>query len=279
MSKLKLISFSLFGDEDVYLYGAISNAKLAKQIYPTYIPRFYIDSKVRLSVVQDLRKLGAEIKIKLARNKFDGLFWRFEPLLDKNVSRWISRDCDSRLNHREASAVTEWENFPEQNKNSGARTLHVMRDAFNHSYPMMAGMFGIDNSKINSLIKLKYMNSSRQGLTRESDQDYLADHFWRWFKKDALIHDHWKFSKPNSNIKINKSDKITPEDAFGCGLINYLENERTSRHPELFPKGSIVRPFPNHISDSFSCYVGAQFDPSDALVNTMESRWELQLRD
>jgi hypothetical protein len=67
MNKLKLISFSLFGDEDIYLYGAISNAKIAKEIYPTYKPRFYIDSKVRRSVVLDLKKLGAEIKIKFAK--------------------------------------------------------------------------------------------------------------------------------------------------------------------------------------------------------------------
>jgi len=280
MNKLKLISFSLFGDEDIYLYGAISNAKIAKEIYPTYKPRFYIDSKVRRSVVLDLKKLGAEIKIKFAKNKFDGLFWRFEPLLDKNVSRWISRDCDSRINYREASAVNEWENLTERRKKKGGgRTLHVMRDAFNHSYPIMAGMFGIDNSKINSIIKLKYMSSSKQGLTRESDQDYLTDNFWRWLKKDALIHDHWKFSKPNANIKISASDKITPQNAFGCGLIKYLASERTSRHPELFPKQSIVRPFPSHTSDSFSCYVGAQFDSSGTLINTMESRWELQLRN
>jgi hypothetical protein len=279
MSKLNLISFSLFGDEDIYLYGAISNAKITKEIYPTYTSRFYVDSRVRSSVISDLTKQGAEIEIRFAKNKFDGLFWRFEPLIDKNVSRWISRDCDSRINYREASAVKEWEGFIDREKKNRGRALHVMRDAFNHSYPIMAGMFGIDNSKINLAIKLKYICSDKRGFTRESDQNYLTDNLWRWLKKDALIHDHWKFSKPNTNIKISASDRITPQDAFGCGLTTYLESERTLRHPELFPIHSIVRPFPNHISDSFSCYVGAQFDTSDILVNTTESRWELQLRN
>ena len=38
---MKLITFSLWGQDPKYLVGAIRNAELASEIYPDWICRFY----------------------------------------------------------------------------------------------------------------------------------------------------------------------------------------------------------------------------------------------
>ena len=40
----KIISFSLWGDKPQYVVGAIKNAELAKEIFPEWKCRFYIDN-------------------------------------------------------------------------------------------------------------------------------------------------------------------------------------------------------------------------------------------
>ena len=42
----KIISFSLWGDNTRYLFGAIQNIELAKIYYPDWICRFYINEFV-----------------------------------------------------------------------------------------------------------------------------------------------------------------------------------------------------------------------------------------
>jgi hypothetical protein len=267
---MNIISFSIFGNKEIYLCGAVENSKIAKEIYPEFKARFYADSNVNKNILKDLIKRNCEVVLKVSHSKWDGLFWRFEPIYDKNVRIWISRDCDSRLNEREAEAVTDWLN--------SNKTIHVMRDAVNHSYPIMAGMFGVNNSKINRITKLRYFASNKKSTSRESDQEFLAKTFWKWYKNDALIHDHWKFNLPNKNIKKHPNDILSPETAYGCGVIEYIQNQRNLRHPELFPDGSEIKPFKTTSSKKYEYYVGAQFDCNNCIIESTDARWELQLR-
>jgi len=38
-----IISFSLWGNDPMYWKGAVKNIKLAKELYPGFICRFYVD--------------------------------------------------------------------------------------------------------------------------------------------------------------------------------------------------------------------------------------------
>ena len=267
---MNIISFSIFGDQEIYLCGALENSKIAKDIYPKFKARFYIDQNVNKNIIKDIIKNNCEVIIKSSHKKWDGLFWRFEPIFEKNIQFWISRDCDSRLNSREALAVDEWI--------KSNRILHVMRDAVNHSYPIMAGMFGINNSKVNAINKFKYFISAKNPTSRESDQDFLARTLWKWFKNDSLIHDHWKFNIPNEKINSHPQDNLLPDVAYGCGLITYIKTERNIRHSDIFPPNAEIKPFANPSDRDYPFYVGAQFDCNNNIVQSTDSRWELQLR-
>ena len=86
------------------------------------------------------------------------------PFADPNVKVWISRDCDSRLSWRERAAVDEWLETD--------KACHLMRDSHNHSYTMMAGMFGINNELF--FERYGMLNLQNPGSeNREDDQTIL----------------------------------------------------------------------------------------------------------
>jgi hypothetical protein len=63
------------------------------------------------------------------------MFWRFFAATDPSISRFISRDVDSRLMPRDAAAVVAWE--------ASGLPVHVIRDHPSHSrYPMSGGLWG-----------------------------------------------------------------------------------------------------------------------------------------
>ena len=82
---------------------------------------------------------------------WEGMFWRWLPLDDKNVEFWVSRDADSRLSKREAGLVEEW-------MKSG-KTLHSIRDHRCHMHCIMGGLFGINNTLFHEKYTFKKVKS------------------------------------------------------------------------------------------------------------------------
>ena len=91
---MKLITFSLFGNVELYCQGAVENARLAKQIYPDWKARFYVDSSVPEVYLEKIQSYNSEIIYCNSRGQYDGLNWRFSPFSEENVGVWISRDRD-----------------------------------------------------------------------------------------------------------------------------------------------------------------------------------------
>ena len=50
----KIISFSLWGNDKKYTFGALKNADLASTIYPGWTCRFYIGKSVPSSIISDI---------------------------------------------------------------------------------------------------------------------------------------------------------------------------------------------------------------------------------
>tara|TARA_R110000851_G_scaffold81549_2_gene179137 strand:- start:4078 stop:4947 length:870 start_codon:yes stop_codon:yes gene_type:complete len=149
----KVISFSLWGDDSFYTVGAIENAKLALDIYPDWICRYYIGPSVPESVVQELDGFpNTELVMMNQDDGWNGMFWRFYPIVDSEVDVMISRDVDCRLSKREKGAVDQWL--------STGKTVHVMRDHPLHSEPIMGGMWGCRTTELYNLICSQvYVNS------------------------------------------------------------------------------------------------------------------------
>jgi len=191
---MKIISFSLWGNKKMYSVGAIENIKLAREIYPGWQCRFYVDDTVPISMVNDIKREGGEIKIiNTKRGAFWGMFWRFMANDDPLVDVFISRDCDSRLNYREKAAVDEWINSD--------KYLHTMHDHYAHrSVPILGGMWGLKKGGYNNLTKrIDLWNKyDRKGI----DQYFLWANIWPALHKSCMRHvghpsfGEWGTSKP-----------------------------------------------------------------------------------
>lgn len=229
-----IISFSLYGESKRYTYGAIENAKMARDIYPEWVIRFYVDESVPSEILESLDKEKAEI-VKMPKNGF-GLFWRFLATDDQGFSRWLIRDCDSRLTYRERRAVDEWI--------ASGLPYHVMRDHPHHIKAIMGGTFG--GLTCNSIIKnLGTWMMKHAAKSYDSDQRFLAANVWPLIKSQCLIHDSFstelnikRFPTPFENYRFvgerwhwttNNLWQIDHADRFALlRKLNELQNSKSS---------------------------------------------------
>ncbi|MFZ2167327.1 MAG: hypothetical protein WAV50_00485 [Minisyncoccia bacterium] len=302
---MKLITFSLFGNQEIYCKGAVENARLAQELYPGWVARFYIADDVPEAYIRQIAAHGAQVVRCERKNAYDGLLWRFRTLTEDDIEVWVSRDCDSRLSPREKAAVDEWL--------ATNKSLHVMRDAYNHTYPIMAGMFGIQNTLFHTRYgKLDFEN--RPALTwhififelthitdcttlrcylrsfkhlalrlfgfandRESDQTILEQTVWKMALHDHLCHDHWNNTVPAGRPTTQPGDTIFPDKAFGVGLVNYVTH-KSLKPKGSYPEGQDSRPFPPHKPMVYGIYVGQRIDEYNQPIMNTDTRWEYELR-
>ena len=178
---LNIIAFSLWGDGEKYLNGALENARLAPDIYPGWRCRFYCDGTVSETVRGQLKTLGAEIVMMNRVNPFDGLFWRFLPANDGRTRHFLVRDADSIINPREQAAVSEW-------LESG-KAFHVMRDWWTHTEVMLAGMWGGVGGVLPPLQTLLKDFKTSALANWHLDQWFLRSQAWPTARQSCLIHD------------------------------------------------------------------------------------------
>lgn len=178
---MKVIAFSLWGNDPMFCAGAVRNVQEAQKWYPEWLCRFYIDKTVPSDVINFLIQMGCEISYMPANKDYSGLFWRMIPLVIKGCERFIVRDCDALIGQREAAAVKEWEN--------SGKAFHIMRDHHNHFHKIMGGMWGAKGNLIPKLerdIRRRILNPQKFN----NDQVYLRDEVWPIIKDNCLAHDN-----------------------------------------------------------------------------------------
>tara|TARA_R100000234_G_scaffold39845_1_gene23807 strand:+ start:3294 stop:3959 length:666 start_codon:yes stop_codon:yes gene_type:complete len=185
---MKLITFSLWGQDPKYLIGAIRNAELAKQIYPDWRCRFYVGQSVPSQIIIQLESFdNVEVIQRPEFGDWRGMFWRFLPASEEGVDVMISRDTDSRLNIREKAAVDEWL--------ASDKKLHIMRDHPHHGYPILGGMWGAKKSAIENIEYL--INNFAQEDAYGTDYKFFAELIFPKLEPDSvMIHDEFFGGQP-----------------------------------------------------------------------------------
>lgn len=195
---MKIISFSLYNNKEIYNYGAIKNLYLAKKIYPGWLIRFYIGKSVPNRIIKILKDNNAQIYKKKEDENATSMLWRYEPFLEKNIDFLIFRDCDSRLSLREKISVNEWIESKKQ--------FHIMRDHPYHKTPIMGGLWGVNKEgiiKFRRLFKFSYKKiyekySSLINNEMGIDQLILAKKLYPKIIKDSFINDSFYTFEKNS---------------------------------------------------------------------------------
>ena len=112
------------------------------------------------------------------------LYARFLPLADVTVARFLSRDCDSRLNETEAELVAAWA--------ESGRPFHVIRDHVLHTEPVMGQLWG---GRCDCGVDIKALIRSLASSKYGYDQAMLAFKLWPMIRNHALVHDrHYRLA-------------------------------------------------------------------------------------
>lgn len=173
----RIISFSLWGNDPKYWYGAVDNVRLAQELYPEWICRFYIDIHSDKKLIDLITKLPCEIILKEPRQAFSGLFWRFLAADDAEIM--ICRDTDSRLSERERIAVEQWLDSDKQ--------FHIMRDHPHHFVLIPGGMWGCKGMEGMEELIEGYPYQCLKG----TDQLFLSQMIYPQVSEWAMIHDSY----------------------------------------------------------------------------------------
>lgn len=186
----RVIAFSLWGDSDRYLVGAIENAKLAKTIYPEWECWFYVpcpqesNSKLERTICE-LFSMDARMVCWI--EGIAGMYQRFLIADDPTVEYFAVRDADSRLSMREKLAVDQ---FIESGK-----ILHSMRDHGAHCRGLNGGLWSAKGGCLPDMetsIRDWLLVLKRQGKTEFSygeDQEFLGRYIWTRFYMHSMQHD------------------------------------------------------------------------------------------
>ena len=177
---MKLISFSLWGDNPKYTEGAIKNAHLASEIYPGWKCRFYLGESVSSIVALRLEMYENTEVVHIPEwGDWRGMFWRFWPASEENVEVVISRDTDCRLSLREKAAVDAW---MESDKG-----FHIMRDHPFHAFPVLGGMWGAKQGCLPEMKKLSdaWDQQDRYG----TDYEFFHHAIMPLIRGNSMVHD------------------------------------------------------------------------------------------
>ena len=214
---MKLITFALWGDDPKYCVGAIRNAELTRKIYPGWLPRFYVGQSVPEKIINELRQHTDQVIQMHQPGDWRGMFWRFYPASEDDVDVFISRDCDSRLNEREATAVAEWMKSP--------RLIHVMRDHPHHSVPILGGMWGAKKYAIPEMREL--IDQWDQEDRWQTDQDFLRNVIWPRYHHKVMTHDDW------NRFNLADESRFFPTERDGDNFVGAIIGAHEERlHPE-----------------------------------------------
>lgn len=198
---MKVLSFSLYGDDPKYTYGLIENLKIKERegLYEDWDTIVYYDDSVPSCILDILKQHNVFL-----RNVNDcGILpasWRFLAYDEVEVERFVCRDADSRISKREEFAVKQWED--------SGKILHIMRDhphhgAYQYGKPILGGMWGMltkyqDGTPLfkSSFKDLILSHQGGKNYAKEknqwfwSDMNFLRDVVYSVFGKEetSLIH-------------------------------------------------------------------------------------------
>jgi hypothetical protein len=180
----RVISFSLWGDKEIYVQGILKNVDMARDMYPDFECWVYVHKESvpedTISELESRSPYNVRVIYKygdLAENK--SMMWRFEAIDDPEVEVNMSRDCDTVILERERQAVYQWL--------ESDKLFHIMRDHPQHSWRIQGGMFGTrKNPNIPSWGVL--MDRVHQTGARLYDQVFLRDVIYPIVHRDSFIH-------------------------------------------------------------------------------------------
>jgi tetratricopeptide (TPR) repeat protein len=203
-----VLSFSLWGAQPFYCYGAMINLVLSRSVYPGWVCRFYVGADVPRGCIAFLADNGADVRKIEDEYPGVGLFQRFLVMNDPAVGRFLVRDCDARLSPAEASLVQQW-------IDSGF-LFHVMRDHVLHNELMIGCLWGgRTDCGIDIVALMRRYFGAAPNARYGQDQFMLGRLLWPLIRNRCLVHDKY-YRLPG----VHSVALTDPQSHFGAGHQN-----------------------------------------------------------
>lgn len=236
--KRQVIAFTLFGSSPRYLRGALQNVLAARDLYPGWTCRFYVDDSVDQTFLDVLAEVGAEVidDENGSRDVRHLLTRRFRVADDPSVGRFMVRDCDSVVNRREAAAVTEW-------IESGL-PFHAMRDWWTHTDPILAGLWGGIAGAFPDLSARLAVFIRTKPFSSNWDQLFLRDQVWPAIRDQVMVHDRcfpayrarpFPTSTPSGREHVGQNEYNSDRAAQAQALKHFADRVPALRLPVVKP--------------------------------------------
>jgi len=211
----KIISFSFWGDKPQYVNGAIWNAEHAKDFYPEWTCRFYHDDSIPADALARITATGAEMVLMKRTDDVLGMYWRFAPLDDKDIERFIVRDIDSKFTKREVDMVNEWI--------KSDKDFHIIRDNRSHNVSMLGGTWGAKagvvkdyDQRLGFWFSQLTPTDNPRGLFFGTDQMFLHCYIWPIALHNHLA--HVRAGEPGLKMLGNEIEVPDPVDGHFVGM-------------------------------------------------------------
>jgi hypothetical protein len=214
-----VISYSLWGDHPMYWKGALKNIEQAKEYFPGWICRFYIDESCDKNLIESIKGDNVEVILVNSKDSFHGMFWRFWAAEDENVDIFLSRDCDSRFSDREVSAIKEWLDSD--------KDFHIMRDHPYHKVPILGGMWGCRNGLMRKIELIKMIDSWANFQRKGVDQDFLGRCVYPLVINYSIEHSDF-------DLKFGGEIRPFPNIRNNYEFVGDVFDENEVRHPEYW---------------------------------------------
>jgi hypothetical protein len=215
----KVVAYSLWGDHPMYWIGALKNIELVNKFYPGFISRFYIDKNSRQDLIESIKGENVEVILVDSKDSFHGMFWRFWASEDPDVDIFLSRDCDSRISEREATAVNEWL--------KSDKDFHIMRDHPYHTVPILGGMWGCRNGLLRDIKISKQIENWNKFSEKGVDQDFLGQVIYPYIRNKAIEHAEF-------NLRFGGEIRKFPSVRRDYEYIGDIFDEKDVRNPDLW---------------------------------------------
>ena len=214
-----IVAYSLWGDHPMYWVGALRNIELVNKFYPGFISRFYIDKNCRQDLIDTIKGENVEVILVDSKDSFHGMFWRFWASEDPDVDIFLSRDCDSRISEREATAVNEWL--------KSDKDFHIMRDHPYHTVPILGGMWGCRNGILRNIKVTKQIENWGRYSMKGCDQYFLGELIYPYVRNRSMEHSEF-------NLRYGGEIRQFPTIRHDYEFVGDVFDENEKRQPDYW---------------------------------------------
>lgn len=231
---MKIISYSLFGEELFYRKGLSRNIDIAAELFDGWVVRVYASKNIPSEYLKSISKSNVDLRVVQEEYYHHGLLWRMLPLSEHHEVV-IVRDCDTRLFPRDRELVDDWL--------STSFKYHICRDHPGHRWQIMAGLWGGRKSQLPiQVLWDSWRKKQKGGQLHLWDQGFLKEMIYPRIRSESLIYsDHvvYEGEKNISRIPGLRGNYDGREIVLGMYCSeDYVDSDDALSETHVLAKGS-----------------------------------------